>query len=116
MPYITFSRKLPHGRATSSASKYLSGLFENSLVARRGVKSVKKIIAEAHSLGFAKIIIISESKDDKRLRFSIIDSNTRTKRFEWLGTYAFEGKSKKFTLKNDEGNEATKEFTNKACE
>ncbi|MDE1868566.1 MAG: hypothetical protein KGH60_01200 [Candidatus Micrarchaeota archaeon] len=115
MPYITFSRKIEHNSSTSKASSRISSLFENSIVERRGSKSVKKIIQSAHSKGFSKVIILSESKIPKELSISLLDSTIAQKRFAWKGEYKIRlaGKGK---ITTDDGIEATEEFTKNARE
>ncbi|MGI0133832.1 MAG: hypothetical protein ACREBW_02590 [Candidatus Micrarchaeaceae archaeon] len=116
MPYITFSRKLAHNAATVKASTYLSSLFGNSVVERRGAKSVKKVIERSHSKGFSKVIIISENKRPKELDLNLLISSTPTKSFKWLGAYAIKVSGKKNKIIDADGNEATDRLVEKASE
>ena len=116
MPYITFSRKLPHGVSTGRASKHLSSLFDNCIIERRGAKSIKKAISTAQAKGFNSVVIISESKAEKALRLDVLSTNARTKSFKWSDTYIIKLSGKSNKILNDDGDEATEEFVRKASD
>lgn len=117
MPYITFSRKLLHDSKTERASKHLSSLFDNCIIERRGAKSINDVVGRSNRKGFSKVIIISESSEQKSLALSLMESKGGAKGFRRLGYYTlmYSGKQGKITKENG-NDDATEEFLKKARE
>ncbi len=111
MPYITHSRNSPE---LLGACSIVGKLFSHSAVVGRGVKPLTKVITDARSKGFKKIIILGRSGKGP-MYARLITTYDAANRYATASSYTLSKSGRSITIKNKSGvGDGSKSITTEA--